>query len=213
MILGTPDPDPLSVGLQRSLLEADIPAGLSPASIKTVDTIMEAAQRVLVARGYHGTAVRTITAETGLSHGIFYHYFRGKDHVTQVLALRALRRVASALVEIPSIDPTTGSVDPAALRRWLRRYGRSYGLEAAMIRVWIDATENEPQLRWESAAVLEWSRQRMARVLEPRGFGDVDADALLLIVTLDAVGARAQTPKEIEAAALVIERGLVAASR
>jgi hypothetical protein len=75
--------------------------------------------------------------------------------------------------------------------------------------VWVDATASDPLLSLESASALDWGRQRLVRFLEPRGFGDVDTDALLAVVLLDTMGDQAQTPRRIEAAALVVERGFL----
>jgi hypothetical protein len=61
----------------------------------------------------------------------------------------------------------------------------------------------------EAAAAMEWGRSRMARYLEHRGFGDIDTEALLLVVLLDAMGALPASADIIDAAGLVIERGLL----
>nr|MDQ3293826.1 TetR/AcrR family transcriptional regulator [Actinomycetota bacterium] len=68
-------------------------------------------------------------------------------------------------------------------------------------------------LSLESAAALDWGRARMVRFLEPRGFGDVDTEALLLVVLIDAIGAHRRSPAAIEPAALIIERGLLGIGR
>jgi hypothetical protein len=78
-----------------------------------------------------------------------------------------------------------------------------------MLRVWVDASLQDPVLRAESAPPLDWGRRRMARYLTPRGFGDVDADAVFMVALFGVFGARPRPPAEIEAAALVIERGVL----
>jgi hypothetical protein len=47
------------------------------------------------------------------------------------------------------------------------------------------------------------------RFLEPRGFGDVDTEALVMVALLDAVGARRQGPATVPATAHIIERGFL----
>ena len=81
-----------------------------------------------------------------------------------------------------------------------------------MMRVWLDAALQGPQLRTESAPIFDWGRRRMARWLSPRGFGDVDMDAVVLVALLSVFGARQRSAAEIEAAVLVIERGLLGRS-
>jgi len=49
----------------------------------------------------------------------------------------------------------------------------------------------------------------MARYLRPRGFGDVDMEAVVMVALLAVFGARQRPVGEIEAAAHIIERGLL----
>ncbi|HEY3143295.1 MAG TPA: TetR/AcrR family transcriptional regulator [Acidimicrobiales bacterium] len=195
--------------LLESLQSGGAPSDLSPTGQRTLETLLVAAHEVLVTRGYFGTRVDDITAAAGVSHGAFYRYFENKDHVIRVLALRAMQRVATAFDEIPDLAGQSAPQRSTSLRRWLRRYASTAASEAAMIRVWVDATIDDPLQGLESAAAVDWGRSRLVRVLQPRGFGDVDTEALLLVVLLDALGAHRRSPEVIEAAALVIERGLL----
>ena len=77
-----------------------------------------------------------------------------------------------------------------------------------MIRVWMDATADDAILGLESAAALDWGRTRMMRFLRPRQFGDIGTEALLMVVLLDAAGAR-HSPELLDAATQVIERGML----
>ena len=49
----------------------------------------------------------------------------------------------------------------------------------------------------------------MARYLEPRGFGDVESDAVVMVALLGVFGARQRPAAEINATAQIIERGLL----
>ncbi len=182
--------------------------GLSPAGARTLEALLVAARGVLLTRGYHGTRVDDVTDAAGLSHGAFYRYFDNKSHLVRILAIRSMQRMAEAFREIPT--PSNGSgVDTAALRRWLRRYAGAHADEAAMIRVLIDATVDEPALLQESAAALDWGRARLVRLLAPRGFGDVEVEAVLIVVLLDAIGALRENPDCIDAAAHLVETALL----
>lgn len=191
--------------LRNLMADSDLPTDLTPAGSRTLAGLLDAAHGVLIARGYHGTRVDDITSAAGVSHGAFYRYFTNKDQLVRVLALRAMGRVSEAF----SGMPRDVGHDGKALRGWLQRYGSSYAQETAMIRVWVDATDGDRLLSLESASALDWGRARLVRFLEGRGFGDVDTDALLAVVLLDSMGARPQSEENIEAAALVVERGLL----
>jgi hypothetical protein len=95
------------------------------------------------------------------------------------------------------------------LRRWLRRYHAAHVSEAAMLRVWINAALADPAIRVESAPLLDWGRRRMSRYLGQRGFGDFDIEAVVMVALLGVFGARRRSAAEVDAAALIIERGLL----
>jgi AcrR family transcriptional regulator len=181
---------------------------LTPAGIRTLELLVTSARDVLVQRGYHETRVDDITAAAGLSHGAFYRYFESRDHIIRLVAVRAMREVAETFDNIPDVagQPVTSSV---ALRQWLRRYNATQAAQSAMIRVWVDATADDPLLEIESAAALDWGRQRLVRFLRPRGFGDVETDARLMIPLLDATSGTRSMPVNVDATALVIERGML----
>jgi len=182
---------------------------LSPAAERTRRALDEAARRVFVARGFHGTRVDDITSEAGLSHGAFYRYFENKGDMVRVLAQAALGHVSTALDVIPQLPAKDIGAGAPARREWLERYTGAHAAEAALIRVWIDASAEDETLSRESAAALDSGRIRMARFLAPRRFGDLDTDGLLLLILLDAAVARRRAPDHIDAAAAILERGLL----
>lgn len=200
--------EPLSTAFVDRIATDNLPTDLNAAAKRTLAALLDAAQETLLANGYHRTRVSGITAAAGQSHGIFYHYFSGKEEVTRVLAMRALRHLVDAYSRMPNLGDA-GAFDAEALRAWLRDYGRTHAHEAGMIRVWIDSTEYDAAQLADAAAGLEWARQWMADVLAPRGFGDPAADGLLLVTLLELLGAHEPSRQEVEAVALCIERALV----
>jgi AcrR family transcriptional regulator len=168
---------------------------------------------VFLTRGYHGTRVDDLAAAAGVSHGAFYRYFRNKDDLALLFVARAIRTISRAFVDIPDVvAPPDGSQDgavgQAALRRWLRRYNAVHLDEAAMVRVWIDATLQDSSLIIDSVPALDWGRRRMVRYLEPRGFGDVDTDAVIMVSLISGFGAEPRSPAAVDGGARIIERGL-----
>ena len=149
------------------------------------------------------------------------HHRRGRDVARSVLpVLReqgspgAAAGYPSCAARLPLLRRDTGHRRPPGagehdrLRAWLRKYVSAQASEAAMIRVWMDATADDAILSLESAAALDWGRTRMMRFLRPRRFGDIGTEGLLMVVLLDAAGAR-QSPELLDAATQVIERGML----
>jgi len=181
---------------------------LTPAGRRTLQALMDAGRDLFVARGYHDTRVNDVVAAAGLSKGAFYRYFESKDSLVQVLAVQAIRTVSTTLADFPAAAPD-GAARTAAIRRWLRRYNATQAGEAEMIRVWADAAFQDATFRSDSAAALDWGRRRMASFLRPRGFGDVDAEAVISVALLGTFGSRERSAATIDAAAHVIERGFL----
>jgi AcrR family transcriptional regulator len=171
--------------------------------------VLASARDVFVSRGYHNTRVDDLVAAAGVSHGAFYRYFRNKDDLARMLNVRAVQSVGTALLELPDLFQLAGTTGSGVLRQWLRRYHTAHTNEAAMLRVWVDAALADPELRAECAPPLDWGRRRLARYLRPRGFGDDDMDAVVMVALLGVFGTRQRPATEIEAAAHIIERGLL----
>lgn len=171
--------------------------------------LVTAGRSVFVERGFHATRVDDIVEAAGVSHGAFYRYFRNKDQLARRLTATAVQTVAGTLAEMPDLSELDGPAERTVLRRWLDRYHSVHSSEAAMLRVWVDAAHQDPTLRADSAPLLDWGRRRMSRYLQPRGFGNADTEAVLLVALLGRFGARRRRPVEVDAAAHVIERGFL----
>jgi AcrR family transcriptional regulator len=206
---GAPPPPLEFTPENRTLLLGDDALGLDASDNSAFTAVLDTGRDVFIRLGFHNTRVDDLVAAAGVSHGAFYRYFRNKEQLARMLTTRAMRLVASTLEEIPDVSTLDGPAGTNALRRWLRRYHAAHASETAMLHVWLEAALQDPGLRAESAPPLDWGRRRMARYLSPRGFGDVDMDAVFMVALLGVFGARQRRPAEIEAAAHIIERGLL----
>jgi len=205
-----PRPPKLPFGpIMRALLDEDRGFG---AAVRqggpSLEALLGAARDVFVDRGFDGTRVDDIVEAAGVSHGAFYRYFKNKDELAHLLAADAMRTISTTLVEIPDVA-ADGRGARTALRRWLRAYNRAQAGETAMVRVWVDAALHDDTLAADSAAVIDWGRRRMVRFLRPRGFGDVEVDALVMVALVDAFGVRERPARTVDAAVQIIERGFL----
>jgi AcrR family transcriptional regulator len=164
---------------------------VEPADNATLRALLDAGRTVFAERGYHGTRVDDVVT------------------VARILNAHALRAIGTTVMDLPDTSRDGDAAARTALRRWLRRFNRAQSDEAAMLRVWVDAALQDPALRAESAPPLDWGRRRMSRYLAARGFGDPDMDAVVMVALLGVFGGRRRSAPEVEAAAHVIERGLL----
>lgn len=168
---------------------------------RALASLLAVGQDVIVARGYQGARVDDVVEAAGVSHGTFYRYFENRDDLVQVVAVRALGSVSSALAELP------GAADRTSLRRWLRRYNAVYEQMGAMIRIWTQAVEDP--MRDDRAAVFDWGRRRLVRLCPDRDFGDVEIDAAILLSFIEVFGSMPREPVEVDAAVHVVEHGFL----
>ncbi len=204
-------PPPALRSGSEMLEELRAPVGVEPdaPANRVLDALLTSGHDVFVDRGYHSTRVEDLVAAAGVSHGAFYRYFRNKDELARTLTARAVRSIRGVVLEMPDISMLDGPTGKGVMRRWLTRYHAAHVGEARMLRVWVDAALQQPDLRTESAPVHDWGRRRMAHFLEPRGFGDVDTEAVVLVALLGVFGARPRPAVEIDAAVYIVERGLL----
>ncbi len=77
--------------------------------------IEEAALRVFTRQGFHGTSVREIAAEAGVSLGNLYNYYKTKEDIFKSLVTRFDQRMARIMAT--RLAPLIGSLDPETLHK------------------------------------------------------------------------------------------------
>jgi AcrR family transcriptional regulator len=197
-----PKPPPPRVEFPRSTQEI-LGHTRDAASGPAAATLLAAGLEVFVSKGYAGARIDDIVAAAGVSHGTFYQYFKNKNDLAHVLVMDAMRPLANAFEGMPD------AFSSDALRAWLRVYNDSHMHQAALIRVWVDAQSQGATLGADAAPAIDWGRRWVAKFLRPRGFGDVDAEAVVMVALLDAFGSHARSGRAVDAVTLVVQRGLL----
>lgn len=77
-----------------------------------------------------------------------------------------------------------------------------------MLRAWLEAMPQATELRGVTAAALHEVHARLTRFLAPRGFGDPQADALVLLAALD-LGAAPRDADGVDLMLAVLRRGFL----
>src|SRR5512141_754038 len=77
--------------------------------------IEEAALRVFTRQGFHGTSVREIANEAGVSLGNIYNYYKTKEEIFVSLVTRFDRKMARVMAT--RLAPLIGSLDDESLKK------------------------------------------------------------------------------------------------
>lgn len=77
--------------------------------------IEQAALRIFTRQGYHGTSVREIADEAGISLGNIYNYYKTKEQIFESLVKRYDQQITRQ--QVRSLIPLLGSLEPENLQR------------------------------------------------------------------------------------------------
>jgi AcrR family transcriptional regulator len=163
-------------------------------SAETVEVVLEAAARILEARGFEGFNTNSIAERAGVSIGSFYQYFPNKDSLLAALMERESVPLLRELGELPHPEPFDRQfafLVEAAVRHQMRR--------PALARL-IDIAEKRATFEPQTLTVLTQLQATLARLLERTDAPLVDniqlasLDLLAIIRALiDAAGERGDT--------------------
>ncbi|MCE7078947.1 TetR/AcrR family transcriptional regulator [Streptomyces sp. ST2-7A] len=110
--------------------------------------ILDGATACFARRGFHGTSMQHILAETGLSAGAVYRYFRGKDEMIAAILAEVVGTVGAAFAEVAQEEhpPEPGEVVAGVFLR-TRHLLASRGIPLTLVvEAWSEAART-PLLR------------------------------------------------------------------
>ncbi|MBO2446595.1 TetR/AcrR family transcriptional regulator [Actinomadura barringtoniae] len=93
--------------------------------------ILDAARTCFVRKGFHETSMQDIFAESGMSAGAVYRYFKSKTEIIQALASDAIGGLAVYVADVLAEDPVP-PLDDAVGRLTSRITSMTDGLGATM---------------------------------------------------------------------------------
>jgi AcrR family transcriptional regulator len=68
-----------------------------PKSTNQKEIILKVALQLFARHGYKGTSVNMIATEAGVSHGLMYNYFAGKEELLQELMITAFQDIQNSM--------------------------------------------------------------------------------------------------------------------
>ena len=150
------------------------------------ERILRAALLLFSRQWYEATSIRAIAREAGISQGLMYNYFAGKEELLRAIFSRGMAEARDAFAGAPADAPAADRIE-ALIRGSVALVGRnvefwrlSYSLRmqpsvlgggAEEIRVWSDAL-----------------RREMEAVLAAAGVRDPAVEAAVLFAQIDGVG-------------------------
>jgi AcrR family transcriptional regulator len=147
--------------------------------------ILDAAAACFARTGFHRTSMQDIVRESGISAGLVYRYFAGKDDV--IAAIVTEWHDQRQVMESGTFDERA-----AAYLDYLRTIGRPE--QAARMRlgvqIWAEAVRS-PRIRELARRNVDDPRRATAEVLT--GLPGIDADALARVLIAISQGLQLQT--------------------
>lgn len=156
------------------------PARRSDAREAAESALLDAAERLLVEKGYAGITTRGLAREAGLNHGLVHYYFGSVENVL----LRVLERFTERLTQR---QRAMYAADMPFIEKW-RTAMRYLSEDAPYQKIWLELQAlawNHPELRLSVARVnAEWRAVLMEAFAEPRArYGlAMPLDALVSLV-------------------------------
>jgi AcrR family transcriptional regulator len=129
--------------------------------------LFDAAERVMVQRGYNGATVDLVVAEAGVTKGAFYYNFRSKQELFLELLEDRFDGRARALMALTEQAGAGESSSQAVSRGFARMVDEHRGLVLLMNEFWALAVR-DPKLRKRWVKRQQALRDRLARALEVR---------------------------------------------
>jgi hypothetical protein len=102
---------------------------------------------------------------------------------------------------------------PDRFGEWLGRYADTYADEGPIISTWVEGMSRSGRLDELSRDAVESGYHSLRSFLEPRGFGDVASEAVVMMVLLDTMCGRPPTARRLSFFRWLLGRGLLTAPR
>lgn len=155
----------------------------------TKNRLLDAGQRLICHKGYHGTNSKEIAAEAGTAIGSFYAYFRDKKDLFIAILERYTDRIFASVPNLPTQELVRGEARDL-LHEYVRSVIQAHDLPELHRELYV-SLRNDPDMemlieRWQQESVrrIERALQSASSHLRTR---DTQAAAVLLHATLEAV--------------------------
>ena len=154
----------------------------------TVETIVEAAARVLVKHGYNAFTTNRVAEAAGVSIGSLYQYFPNKEALLSELMHRHVAEIERGIEEMAELARTAPLAE--VIRVGVQQNVRSHLIDPALHRVLSEEIPRLGQLDWK-VAFTGRMEERVRAMLEARRseivVPDIDLAVYIITRTVEAV--------------------------
>jgi AcrR family transcriptional regulator len=163
-------------------------ANVTAARSAAEETLLDAAERLLVDAGYAGITTRRLAEEAGVNHGLVHYYFGSIEN----LLVRTLERFTERLIERQR--EMYASPDIPFVEKWRTAMRYLVEEDVRYEKVWLELQAlawNRPEMREHLAHVdAEWRAVLTEAFAEPRHQLGIDMplDALVSLVVTFNIG-------------------------
>lgn len=152
--------------------------------------ILAAAMACFARHGFHRTTMADIAAEAGISDGLAYRYFAGKDEIIRAVVDQEAQRDAPSAVEAVGSDDVA-TILALLLRTSFRRFemaGRDLRLRLRF-RSWAEALDNDDV---RAQVIKRWrhlldAEERLWATAQQQGLIPADLDVRAVVRVMQAI--------------------------
>jgi AcrR family transcriptional regulator len=154
--------------------------------------ILDAATRCMAEQGFHRTSMAAIIAESGLSAGAIYGYFKSKNAIIAAIAERAVGHVRATFVpylEAPDPVPLATVAEGVLAQLTQLRQADGIDLTRLALQVWSEAVRDDT-VRGIVGDRYQEIRGDLAKIAvraQSAGYVDPDADPALIAQVMYAL--------------------------
>jgi AcrR family transcriptional regulator len=159
-------------------------------SRETVEAILEAAARVLTARGYGSATTNRIAEDAGVSIGTLYEYFANREEVFDALIRRELDAVLTALSG-RSPEPDAPVDERLAQLVGAAMSAVRYGPELIRALEQVPEASFRRQLAVARRTVIDFVRTLLEQHRDELRVTDLDRAAFVVVSAAEGIGANA----------------------
>jgi AcrR family transcriptional regulator len=73
--------------------------------------ILEAAMELFINKGYHATSISDIAAQSGISKGLLYNYFKGKEELLATMVEARVGEISNVMNQAQEIERPAGQLN------------------------------------------------------------------------------------------------------